>query len=70
MISLEELEIVFDWDAFLPELDEQDNTMLRVQIENSPVPLVSQADERGFTLLHHAVLKCAPGKLGSLIKIV
>ena len=32
--------------------------------------MVEQADEKGFTLLHHAVLKCTPGKVQTLIDFI
>ena len=43
--------------------------MLRLLVSNCPVPITEQADEKGFTLLHHAVLKCVPGKVLALIQL-
>ena len=40
-----------------------------MHVTHSPFAIVEQADEKGFTLLHHAVLKCIPGKVKSLIDL-
>ena len=44
--------------------------MLRMRIANCPLPIDSQVDEKGFTCMHHAVLKCVPGKVATLIQLV
>ena len=44
--------------------------MLRINIAKCQVAIVAQKDEKGFTLLHHAVLKCAPGKVKAVIELV
>ena len=54
----------------MAELETKENEMLRMQIRNCPLPIVDQADERGFTMMHHAVLKCIPGKVLTLINLV
>ena len=43
--------------------------MLEVHIKNCPYEIVKQKDEKGFTLLHHAVLKCIPGKVEKLLQL-
>ena len=60
----------FDWQLFLAELETKENDMLRVHLSNCPIPIIGQADEKGFNLLHHGVLKCVPGKVLTLIKLV
>ena len=62
----------FDWANFLSALETPENDMLKIYITNCPIGIriMDQADEKGFTLLHHAVLKCVPGKVLTLIKLV
>ena len=57
----------FDWPLYLSELETKENEMLEIHIKNCPYEIVRQKDEKGFTLLHHAVLKCIPGKVEKLI---
>jgi len=61
----------FDWAIFLPELESMDDEMLAVQIRNNlSIDMTEVADDKGFTLLHHAVLKGVPGKVEALIGLV
>ena len=43
--------------------------MLEIHVKNCPHEIVTQQDEKGFNLLHHAVLKCIPGKIEKLISL-
>ena len=59
----------FDWPLFLAELETKENEMLEIHVKNCSCEIVTQQDEKGFNLLHHAVLKCIPGKLEKLISL-
>ena len=59
--------MTFDLSIFLRELEVPENTNLTRQVRFCPLPLYEQADEKGFTLMHHAVLACVPGKIEVLI---
>ena len=43
--------------------------MLEVHVKASPFVIANQKDDKGFTLLHHAVLKCVPGKVQKLLEL-
>ena len=60
----------FDWDKFSNHLEEPDNVHFVQMLQNYQRNLIDIKDEKGFTLLHHAVLCCIPGKVGALIKLV
>ena len=60
----------FDWTLWLAELETKENEMLPTIIRECPLSLTEQKDEKGFNLLHHAVLKCIPGKVQTLITLV
>ena len=59
----------FDWSIFLAELETKENEMLQMHLRSCPFLINEQADEKGFTLIHHAVLKCVPGKVQTLIDL-
>lgn len=59
----------FDWTIFLAELETKEDDLLEMHLRNCPFHINEQADEKGFTLIHHAVLKCIPGKIETLINL-
>ena len=61
--------VPFEWPLYLSELETKENEMLEIHIKNCGLDIWRQKDEKGFTLLHHAVLKCIPGKIEKLISL-
>ena len=59
----------YDWAMFLGELESTDNKKLLNQVRQCPFTIVEQTDEKGFTLVHHAVLSCIAGKVQTLINL-
>jgi len=47
----------------LAELESQTSEMLIQYVKSCSFKLVEVRDEKGFSLLHHAVLKGVPGKV-------
>lgn len=67
--NLATTEAIFDWACFIAELETNENDMIAIYVQRCPFLITEQADEKGFTLLHHAVLKCIPGKVLKLITL-
>jgi len=63
---------VFDWNVVLLELENPDNKHLGGVLRRycSSGDITNIVDEKGFNLLHHAVLKSVPGKVKCLIDFV
>jgi len=56
----------------LAELESPEHDMLKIHLRQEIVPLsriVEIVDDKGFNLLHHAVLKGVPGKVDVLIDL-
>ena len=58
-----------DWDIVLAELESGDNAFLETYIKRLTFDITLTFDEKGFSMLHHAVLKGVPGKVKFLINI-
>lgn len=54
---------VLDWSLVLAELDSSDFDLLEQYLRKLQLNLLEMADENGFTLLHHAVMKGHEGKV-------
>lgn len=63
-------QMTFDYNSIVRELEVPENTGLTRQVRFCPIPLCDQADDKGFTLMHHAVISCVPGKVEVLIQLV
>lgn len=59
----------FDWQLIMTELESTSNEGLTAAVRGSAVKITELADEKGFNLLHHAVLKEVPGKVKALIHL-
>ncbi len=62
----------YDWDYILEELAKEEHTDLLHHLKQGVAPLhrlTDIIDDKGFNLLHHAVLKGMPGKFGILIDL-
>lgn len=59
----------FDWQLLMTELESGANEGLAAAVRSSAVKITELADEKGFNLLHHAVLKEVPGKVKALIHL-
>lgn len=57
----------YDWAMCLIEIESKENSNLPNLVRNCPFTIVEQTDERGFTLMHHAVLSCVVGKVQTLV---
>ena len=61
-----------DWNYVLSELESPDDEQLSSHLKERVNPLIriqSIVDDKGFSLLHHAVLKGIPGKVQVLIDL-
>ena len=54
---IEESKEQIDWNYILELLDDNDTSKLIKYFETTQQRLIIMADDKGFTLLHHAVLK-------------
>ena len=62
-IMLEDgMEDEFDWEMAVSELEQESNLLLKNLLRTHNGPVCNLSDEKGMTLLHHAVLKGTPGK--------
>lgn len=64
--------IKVDWNFILAELESAEDDMLKLHLRSEIVPLsriVEIVDDKGFNLLHHAVLKGVPGKVDVLLDL-
>lgn len=52
----------FDWEMAISELESEHNLLLKNLLRTHNGPICTLSDEKGMTLLHHAVLKGVPGK--------
>ena len=59
----------FDWVVFSVQMEEDSNADLSQLVANCPFTITDQADEKGFTLIHHAVLGGVEGKVLALIQL-
>jgi palmitoyltransferase ZDHHC13/17 len=60
---------VLDWSLLLAELEQPDFELLRQYLRKLYINVLELADENGFTLLHHAVLKGQDGKVKQVINL-
>jgi hypothetical protein len=65
--ALEESAQTFDWQFALGELESEENLLLRNILMTLQNPITEVFDEKGLSLLHHAVLKGVEGKTTLLI---
>ncbi|CDW84555.1 dhhc zinc finger domain containing protein [Stylonychia lemnae] len=56
-----------DWNLINNFLDQRDDFLLKKYLDSCKVRIISIIDEKGFTLLHHATLKCRAGKIQFLL---
>ena len=61
-------EVDFDWDMALSELESEKHLLIKNLLRTHNGPICGLSDPKGMTLLHHAVLKGAPGKTKLLIE--
>ena len=69
---LTSVEVQFDWSFVLAELENPEDEMLKGHLKQTVIPLSRIAtiiDDKGFSLLHHAVLKGIPGKVAVIIDL-
>lgn len=60
---------VLDWSLLLAELEQPDFDLLRQYLRKLQINVLELADENGFTLVHHAVLKGIDGKVKQVISL-
>lgn len=61
---------VLDWSLLLAEMDNTCFDLLSQYLKKLHLNPVELADENGFTLLHHAVLKGQIGKVDQVVDMV
>ena len=57
----------FDWAAYMVQLETEGHSGLRQLVSTCPFTITDQQDDKGFTLLHHAVLGGVEGKVEALV---
>jgi ankyrin repeat protein len=58
---------VLDWSLLLAEMESSDFDLLSQYLKKLKCNVVDLADDNGFTLLHHAVLKGQDGKVQQVV---
>lgn len=58
-----------DWSNVLVELETKENDLLENYVREQKIDLLRETDEKGFSMLHYAVLKCIPGKVLKVINL-
>ena len=61
---------LFEWASYQVQLESESNKILGAMISSSPHNIIQQTDEKGFTLMHLAVLAGVEGKVLALINLV
>lgn len=60
---------VLDWSLLLAELEQPDFNLLKQYLRKLYINVLELADENGFTLVHHAVLKGNEGKVNQVVEL-
>ena len=60
--------MLINWKALIDAIENANNTSLVIMIEDMKLRVTQVKDEKGFSLLHHAVIKMKPDKLRVLIE--
>ena len=61
--------IGLDWSKFMAEMEIKDNKTLETLVKTCGIDVTTAFDLNGFSLIHHATVKCVPNKVAALIKI-
>ena len=61
---------VLDWNLLLSEFEGNNFELLEEYLKHLRCNLLELADDQGFTLLHHAVLKGTAGKTDQVFDLV